>query len=107
MLGLVQNLDENLYGPHLHTDSSCFPLGYHGRDCCLARGQNHLSGHIGQEAFSGRVTTQEELESIVGTLITTHMDVWKAPLHLRYLQRLIPFSLKQGRKEGASISLTL
>ena len=32
-------------------------------------------------------TTQEELESFVGTLISTPMVVWKASLHLRYLQR--------------------
>ena len=48
-------------------------------------------------------TTQEDLESLVGTLISTHTAVWKAPLHLRYLQRMLLFSLKQGINPQRSI----
>lgn len=42
-------------------------------------------------------TTQEDLESFVGTLTSTHTAIWMAPLQLRYLQRFFLFSLKQGR----------
>ena len=37
-------------------------------------------------------STQEDLESLVGTLINTNTTVWKAPLHLRYLHRMLLFS---------------
>ena len=47
--------------------------------------------------------TQEDLESLVGTLISTHTAVWKAPLKLRHLLRTLLFYLKQGRKPGRSI----
>ena len=36
-------------------------------------------------------STQEDLESLVGTLISTNTAVWKAPLHLRYLHRTLLF----------------
>ena len=33
--------------------------------------------------------TQEDLESLLATLISPHTAVWKAPLHLRYLERML------------------
>ena len=48
-------------------------------------------------------TTQEELESFVGTLISTHTAVWQAPMHLRFLQILYLFSLKQCRNKQRNI----
>ena len=48
-------------------------------------------------------TTQEDLESFVGTLISTTPAVWKAPLHYRALQRLLNFSLKRGRNKIKSV----
>ena len=51
-------------------------------------------------------TTQEDLESLVGILISTHIAVWKAPLHLRYLQRMLLFSLKQDRNPRRSIQIS-
>ena len=50
--------------------------------------------------------TPKDLESLVGTLISTHTAVWKALLHLRYLQSTLLFSLKQGRKPGKSIQIS-
>ena len=50
--------------------------------------------------------TQDDLQSVVGTLISTHMAVWKAPLHLRYLQRMLLSSLKPGRKANRSIQIS-
>ena len=40
-------------------------------------------------------TTQEDLESFVGTLISTTPAVWKASLHYRALQRLLNFPSKE------------
>ena len=51
-------------------------------------------------------TTQEDLESFVGTLISTQPAVWKAPLHFRALQRLLLISLRQGRNKCRSVRLS-
>ena len=41
-------------------------------------------------------TTQEDLESLVGILISTHIAVWTASLHLMYLNRTLLFFPKVG-----------
>ena len=42
-------------------------------------------------------TTQEELESLVGTMISVTPAVWQSPLHYQALQRSLLASLRQGR----------
>ena len=41
-------------------------------------------------------TTQEDLECFVGTLVSTALAVWQAPLHYRNLQCALLISLKKG-----------
>ena len=56
--------------------------------------------------LANQKTTQEDLESFVGTLISTQPAVWKAPLHFRALQIVLLFSLRQGRKKHRSVRLS-
>merc|ERR1712002_951499 len=42
----------------------------------------------------------------VGTLVSTTPDVWKAPLHYRYLQSALLFSLRKGRNKQRSVQLS-
>ena len=52
--------------------------------------------------------TEEDLEYFVGTLINTQTAIRKAPVHIRFFQRLLLFPLRNGRKQQrASISLIL
>ena len=54
-------------------------------------------------------TTQKDLECFVGTLVSTALAVWQAPLHYRNLQCALLISLIKGKVEivtGGSVSLT-
>ena len=51
-------------------------------------------------------TTQADLESLVGTLVSVMPACPLAPLHYRYLQRVLIKSLRSGRRESKKVSLS-
>ena len=51
-------------------------------------------------------TTQDNMEFIVGTLISTTPTVWKAHLHYRALQRFLIISLKGGRNKSKGVHIS-
>ena len=50
-------------------------------------------------------TTQGELESLVGMLISVSLAVWQSPLHYQALQRTLLESLRHGRNADRTIKL--
>ena len=58
-----------------------------------------------KQLIATKSTTQEALESLVGTLISTNPAVWQAVLHYRTLQNTLLFSLKKGRRGTRSVTL--
>ena len=52
------------------------------------------------------ITTQENLEFFVGTLISTTTAVGQAPLHYKALKRSLIISLKRGRSKSKSVRIS-
>ena len=59
-----------------------------------------------KKLYTVKETTQKDLESFVGTLISTIPAVWKAPLHYRALQRSLNFFLTRGRYKSKIVLIS-